>query len=57
MGMDRGKKKDRNTDHASVRLDDDARRELEEMAARNDRTLSAEIRRAVREYIARNKGE
>lgn len=35
----------------SVRLDDATREELESVARSNDRTLSAEVRRAIRRYL------
>lgn len=38
---------------ATVYLDDEDRTKMEEIAAENDRNLSAEIRRAVRLYLER----
>jgi predicted transcriptional regulator len=35
----------------SVRLDEDTRIALERLAEENDRTLSAEVRRAIRLYL------
>jgi predicted transcriptional regulator len=35
----------------SLRLDDRLRAQLEEIAKRNDRSLSAEIRRALKKHV------
>lgn len=44
-------------EHLNAYVDADVRRELERLAAENDRTLSAEVRRALRAYVERDHDE
>jgi hypothetical protein len=44
-------KADGNEGVVTVRLDKATRDALQELAAENDRTLSAEVRRAIRHYL------
>ena len=40
-------------EHLTAFVDADVRRELERLAEENERSLSAEIRRALRQYVER----